>query len=127
MTLLYRVRLKELRNERDLTLEEVAEVIGVSTSALSGWEHGYRKPNIDVMKKISSLYQTSVDYIIGLTDDKDPKPVTMNAKEFLMKKGLHWDGKHLSDEELRSMRAVLDYMIREAEKKESDQKNADSK
>jgi len=118
------VRLKELRKEHGMTLEEAAGKLGVSIPALSGWEQGHRRPNIEMMKQLTALYGTSADYILGLTEDREPKPLTMNAKEILMKKGLHWDGQPLSDEELRTMRVLLEYVLNEKKKEDA---NADDR
>jgi transcriptional regulator with XRE-family HTH domain len=119
------VRLKALRKEYGMTLEDAAGILGVSITTLSGWEQGYRRPNIESMIKLATLYHTSSDYILGLTENREPKPLSMNAKEILAQKGLHWDGMPLTDEELRTMRALLEYMLNE--KKEEQKKGKEGK
>ncbi|WP_281888610.1 helix-turn-helix domain-containing protein [Paenibacillus sp. YYML68] len=107
----FNIRLKALRKEGGMTLEEAAGELGVSITTLSGWEQGYRRPNIESMVKLAHLYQTSSDYILGLTENREPQPISMNAKDVLAQRGLHWDGMPLSDEELRTLRLLLEYVL----------------
>ena len=61
-------RFKELRNERNLTLRELAEFIGINYSTIACYETDKREPNIETLKKLTSFFEVSLDYICG--DDK---------------------------------------------------------
>lgn len=63
--------LKSLRKEKDLTQEEVAEMIGVSAQSVSKWERGDTFPDITLLPALANLYKTSVDAIIGMDKIND--------------------------------------------------------
>jgi len=62
------VRLRELRNERGMTIVDLAKVLQVRHSAVSRWENGLRKPCADSIYNISKFFNVSAGYLIGLED-----------------------------------------------------------
>ncbi len=58
-------RFKELRTERKLTLRELASYIGINYSTIACYETNKREPNIDTLKKLTSFFEVSLDYICG--------------------------------------------------------------
>lgn len=67
-------RLKELRKNKDLTQLQVQLKTGIDQSNYSKMESGKRKPTSDQAELLSHLFETSVDYIYGFTDDPTPYP-----------------------------------------------------
>ena len=65
----YRQRLRDIREDRDLSQEEVGKVINKSQQGYSHIEHGRAELKIDDLVLLCKYYQLSADYIIGLTDD----------------------------------------------------------
>ena len=64
-------RLKDLRVERGLKLEELAEQTGISKSALGSYENDdYKEINHGSLLKLADFYQVSVDYLLGLSDNR---------------------------------------------------------
>lgn len=64
-------RLKDLRVERGLKLEELAEQVGLSKSALGSYENDADKEiNHGSLLKLAGFYQVTVDYLLGLTDNR---------------------------------------------------------
>lgn len=63
-------RLKELREEKKYTLRDMGELLGVSYQAYSNYENGHREPSISILEKISSIYDVSIDYIVGNSDER---------------------------------------------------------
>ncbi|AGU79790.1 TPA: helix-turn-helix transcriptional regulator [Streptococcus agalactiae] len=61
-------RVRGLREDSDLTQEYLAQYLSCSQSAYSKIESGQRQLSIDYAIKLSSLYQVSIDYLLGLTD-----------------------------------------------------------
>lgn len=106
-------RLKGLRNEKNWTIEQVAEKLNIGRSTYAGYETEFRKPSIEILKKIAKLYDVSVDYIIGLTDDKNIKAVETDVSEYLKKDNLNWDGVPLNEELLRPIRDMLEIIARD--------------
>ena len=65
----YYPRLKDLREDHDLTQEKVAEYLQMKQSQYSRYERGLRDLPTDVLIRLAQLYKTSTDYILGLTND----------------------------------------------------------
>ncbi len=59
-------RIKELRLSKKLTQQELANRIGVTTSAIGMYELSKRKPSYKVIVKMAIFFNVSVDYLIGL-------------------------------------------------------------
>lgn len=64
--------LKDLRENKNLTQEKVAKEISCSQTTYSRYESSELNIPIETLKKLAIYYNTSVDYIIGLTDVKHP-------------------------------------------------------
>lgn len=107
-------RLKQLRKSRKLTMQEVADYVGVAKSTYAGYESGYRQPTIESIQTISRKLRTSADYLLGLADHPDPPDeLTHNAKEYLNVEKLHWDGVPLEKDDLDLIRSLLERVLRD--------------
>ena len=65
-------RLRELREDNDLTQKECAEIAYISKNSYIRYENGERTPPLDTVKIYAEYYGTSIDYIAKLTDRKTP-------------------------------------------------------
>ena len=59
--------LKKLREQRGFNMKEIAIELGIPYTTYVGYEKGEREPNSDVLVKIANYYNTSVDFILGVT------------------------------------------------------------
>lgn len=109
-------RLKELRKKRKLTMQEVADYVGVAKSTYAGYESGYRQPTIESIQIISKKLHTSSDYLLGLSESPDPPEPSHNAKDYLKYEQLHWDGIPLEKEDIELIRSLLDRVLRDRSK-----------
>ena len=66
------MRIRDLREDRDLTQKEVAEYLHVRQNTYSQYENGQRQLPIDALIALAKYYNTSTDYILGLTDQPRP-------------------------------------------------------
>lgn len=64
-------RLKELRKDRKLTLQQVSKETGVSVASLSSYENGNRNPKIETWQKLADYFGVSVGYLQGVSDIKN--------------------------------------------------------
>ena len=71
-------QLRGLREDRDLSQKDVADMLNVSLSTYSDYEHENLNIPIASLRKLSEYFNTSVDYILGLTDDSKPYPKRKN-------------------------------------------------
>ncbi|MBQ8586491.1 MAG: helix-turn-helix transcriptional regulator [Oscillospiraceae bacterium] len=70
----YYPRLRDLREDGDLSQQQVAEFLGMKQPQYSRYERGLRDVPSDILIRLAGLYGTSVDYILGLTNEKAPYP-----------------------------------------------------
>ena len=65
----YYPRLKDLREDRDFSQQYVAEYLSMKQPQYSRYERGLRDIPTDILIKLAKLYNTSTDYILGLTNN----------------------------------------------------------
>ena len=61
--------LKELRNGKGITQEQLADRFYVSRRTVSRWETGSNLPDLDVLVELADFYDVSIDYILCRTDN----------------------------------------------------------
>ena len=62
------MKLKELREENNLTQSQIAEYLNIKQNTYSQYENEKRQLPIDVLIKLAKFYKTTTDYILGLED-----------------------------------------------------------
>lgn len=67
-------RIKEIREDRDLYQSDIAKALNITQSQYSLYENGIRLIPMDKLAMLAKYYNTSVDYLIGLTDERKPYP-----------------------------------------------------
>lgn len=67
-------RIRNLRTDRDLTQQEIADVLHIKQNTYSQYETGILNYPLDVVITLAQFYGTSVDYLLGLTDEMTPYP-----------------------------------------------------
>lgn len=66
-------RIKNLRKENGLTQEKLAEILGLNAkSSIANYESGANSPSDDIKKKLCELFNCSMDYLMGVTDIREP-------------------------------------------------------
>ncbi|MCI5961406.1 MAG: helix-turn-helix transcriptional regulator [Ruminococcus sp.] len=68
------MRLKDIREDRDITQGEVAAFLHVKQNTYSQYENGKRGIPVETLVALSGYFDTSVDYLLGLTDEIKPYP-----------------------------------------------------
>ena len=66
------MRIKDLREDSDLTQKEIADFLHIKQNTYSQYENGHRQLPIDFLIALAKYYKTSTDYILGLTDERKP-------------------------------------------------------
>lgn len=67
-------RIRDLREDMDMTQREIGEVLGMSQTGYSQYELGKNDIPTATLIKLAEFYHTSVDYLLGLTDQRTPYP-----------------------------------------------------
>ena len=73
---MYLKRLRELREDNDKTQIEISEILEMKQPQYIRYEKGIRDIPLDNLMKLAELYNTSTDYILGLTDEMKAYPRT---------------------------------------------------
>ena len=68
----YYKRIRELREDHDLTQRQLASILHMTQTQYFRYEQGYRYIPIDILIALAKLYQTSTDYILGLSHNPVP-------------------------------------------------------
>ena len=66
-------RIRDLREDHDLTQKEIANVLGMSQTGYSKYETGENDIPTQILIALAQYYNTSTDYLLGLSDAKEAK------------------------------------------------------
>jgi len=72
------LRIRDLRKDNDFTQTYIAKILGCSQQTYSRYETGEITIDIYNLIKLSNIYNTSVDYLLGITDEIKPYPKKVN-------------------------------------------------
>lgn len=93
-------RMKELRQKKGISMEELANALGVSKSRINMWENNGSVPRSDVLIKIAEYYSVPTDYLLGNNNaSESPNDAKLNALQRNLGK--------LNEEELKKAEEVL--------------------
>ncbi len=73
-------RIRDIREDSDLTQAQVANAINCSQQVYSNYELGQRSLPPEILIALAKFHNTSVDYLLGLTDEKKPYPVANDKR-----------------------------------------------
>ena len=68
------MRIRDLREDHDLTQKAVADYLHIRQNTYSQYENGQRQIPIEMLIRLAKYYKVSVDYILGLTNVRRPYP-----------------------------------------------------
>lgn len=97
-----RDRLIELRRERNLTQQEMADAIGVHVNQIRRYEAGATQPSLDVLKKLATSMNVTIDSLVFGEGERDPTDDLRLQFEAVSR---------MPEEEKRIVKALLEGMI----------------
>ena len=68
------LRIKDLREDKDMLQRDVANLLNISQTNYSKYELGKINIPINTLKKLALIFDTSIDYLLGLTNERKPYP-----------------------------------------------------
>lgn len=68
----YYPRLRDLREDRDLTQDELVQILDMHKTTYTNYEQGKREPPFELIIKLAKFYNVTIDYIAGLTNNPTP-------------------------------------------------------
>ena len=66
------IRIKEIREDKDLTQKDIAKILNITQQQYSKYELGIRLFPIDKLCKLADFYNVSLDYLLCRTDERKP-------------------------------------------------------
>ena len=74
LVMLMRLRIRDMREDHDISQQQIADYLMCDQSLYSKYERGERTVPLEIMVKLADYYHTSIDYLVGITDQKAPYP-----------------------------------------------------
>lgn len=71
--MIYR-RIRDLRENLDMTQTEIADILNISQRTYSRYENDERAIPVEILSQLADFHKTSIDYLIGRTDEKRAYP-----------------------------------------------------
>lgn len=102
-------RLKELRENHAYTMEDIAKKLDMfDRRSYSSYEYGRSNLPLDKAFKLANLYNVSLDYIYGLSNNKDNNNlINTNELDAVLKTGVTYNGKTLTSNDIIALKAFL--------------------
>lgn len=119
-------RLKSLRLEKKLTQEQLGKKINVTKVSISGYEKGTRTPDLDTLQRIADFFDTSVDYLLGRTDEPHPLGYDPDKVEAIFAHRRDDYMQELSEADQKQIEKILKeiaHLVAQREKKKEDDDN----
>ena len=111
---MFNIRLKELRNQKNMTQDELGKVLNVSGKTIGTWERDSRQPNIETINTLANYFNVSTDYLLGRkensktkNDDKQVDLTGIGQKED-EEKIFSYEGKEIPKQDLELIRRILE-------------------
>ena len=67
-------RIRNLREDNDLTRQQIADMLYINRRTYAAFENGINSMTSETLCKIADIYHTSVDWLLGRTDEFEPYP-----------------------------------------------------
>lgn len=99
-------RIKQLRTQKNYTQKDLASLLSVKPTTVSGWELGRNEPSIDMINKLSSIFSVTTDYLIGRSEKADDDQVDLDLERAL-DNAHSFSGKPLSEHDRKVAKDVL--------------------
>lgn len=70
---IFAIRIRELRNEKELKIRELADKLDITHSSISMYENRKRVPTIDTLQLFVEYFNVSADYLLGFSEKRERK------------------------------------------------------
>lgn len=99
-------RIKSLREDYGMTQQELADKIHGAKSTIAMYEKGDRKPSMEVLIKLSEIFNCTIDYLLGKSEIRNPEE--LKKVRFANAGGLNTEG--LDEEDMLELQRQIDYI-----------------
>jgi len=121
----FATRLKELREKKHLTQEELGNMLNISRSSIASWESDRRTPGFDTLQKLADFFTVSLDYLLGRADNPDGLTKEEEHRHYeldkiLSEKRVLFCGEPLTLEEKEAVVSIIKVLKQKVDEKEKD-------
>ena len=102
--------LRELREDNNISQQELADVLGVGRSAIGNYESGIRKPDMELLEAIADYFNVDMDYLYGKTDIKNSYRENLRSSNFPPTIAAHLDGAELSETDIEDIADYIEFV-----------------
>lgn len=109
--------LKKLRQDNNLTQDELAKKIDTSRSNIANYENDKNMPSVDILEKLSKLFDCTTDYLLGKSDIRNPEKNDLDKLQI----GLSTkDYSNISEEQLKQIEDFAKFVLKDNKKDKED-------
>lgn len=110
-------RIRQLRDEKNITQEELAKKLNLSSKGIvSMYEKDDRKPSLEVLIKLSDIFDCSIDYILCKSDIRNPQNIEQDILNEALIGMSRQEYEKLTEEQKESIRKFIRFTIEEDKK-----------
>lgn len=118
---IFRERLAEILKERGMEQKKLAEMVGVSSKAISAYVRGKADPSLEKFAKIAEALDVSADYLLGLSDEPKPLKQTNNGEPYADEiRTIRKAYRHMSSRERKVVMQLIRGLVGEMDENGSD-------
>lgn len=104
--------LKKLRQDKNLTQEELAKIINSSRSNIANYENDKNMPSVEVLNKLSEIFNCTTDFLLGKSEIKNNKQVNIDEADIAFASGV----KALNETNKMIIKNTLEALLAKQEK-----------
>lgn len=122
---LYAIRIAELRNAKELTQQQLADILKLTRGRLNNYEQGIREPDYTTLQNIADFFGVTVDYLLGRDTEYAPQAEKKpkDLLKFLDESEVMFDGVPLTEEDKEKVRKALELAFWDAKQQNKRKKS----
>lgn len=106
------LRLRQLRQEKGITQQRLAAYLRISQQAVNKYENHHAEPDIQTLSQMADIFDTTIDYLVGRSDDREPHGKGIPAELTYSEAMLLEKYRKLSSSEQESIQLVMDNYLK---------------
>ena len=100
-------RIKFLREELNMTQQELADKLDGAKSTIAMYEKGNRKPSMEVLIKLSEIFHCSIDYLLCKSDIRNPQQINLDEMDIASASGI----RGLNKQNQETLKNIMDGLL----------------
>lgn len=111
--------LKKLRQDNNLTQDELAKKIETSRSNIANYENDKNMPSVDILEKLAKLFNVTIDYLLGKSDIRNPEKADLDKLQIGLSAK---DYSNITDEQIKQIEDFAKFVLKDNKKKDESDK-----